>query len=97
MGKNRWLSIAAGLFLLSFTVLSAPHTVHHGLDHVNPQDCPVLAISDQTNGELPDLLTLSILTLLPSTDSAPILDLIPSERSLFEVPRNRAPPPSLSS
>lgn len=92
MGKNRWLSLAASLFLLYFTALSAPHTVHHGLDHFDPQECPVLAISDQTNGELPDLLTLSILTLLPSTDTAPILDLIPFERSLYEVPRNRPPP-----
>lgn len=92
MGKNRWLSLAASLFLLSFTVLGAPHTVHHGLDHFDPQECPILAISDQTNGELPDLLTLNILALLPSTDNAPILDLIPCERSLYAVPRNRAPP-----
>ena len=92
MSPNRWLSLAASLFLLSFAALSAPHTVHHGLDHFDPQECPVLAISDQTNGDLPDLLTHSILTLLPLTDGAPILDLIPFERSRYAVPQNRAPP-----
>ncbi len=97
MGQERWLSLAASLFLLSFAALSAPHTVHHGLDHVNPQECPVLAVSDQTNGDLPDLLTLNNLAPLPSSDTAPILDLIPFERTLYAVPRNRAPPPSLSS
>lgn len=97
MCKNRWLSLAVSLFLLSFAALSAPHTVHHGLDPVNPQECPVLAVSDQTNRELPDSSSLSLLALPPSTDSALTLDLIPIEKSLYAVPRTRAPPPVLSS
>jgi hypothetical protein len=92
MCQRRWLSVAVASLLLFYAAEAAPHTVHHGLDHVNPQECPVLAISDQTSGELPDLPTLGIVTLLPFTDTAPVLDLIPSERSLYAVPRNRAPP-----
>lgn len=97
MSRRRWLSIAVTSLLLFYAAEAPPHTIHHGLDHDSAPDCPILAISDQTSGELPDLLTLGIPALLPSTDTAPILDLIPLERSLYAVPRNRAPPPSLSS
>jgi hypothetical protein len=97
MRKKRRFAVAVTSLLLFYAAETPPHTVHHGLDHDSAADCPVLAISDQTSGELPHLLTLSLLAPLPSNETAPIPDLIPFEKSLYAVPRPRAPPPSLLS
>jgi hypothetical protein len=97
MTRRRWLSVAVTSLLLFYAAETPPHSVHHGLDHDSAPNCPILAISDQTSGEPPDLLTLNIPAPLPSTATATTLDLIPCERSFYAVPRPRAPPPSLPS
>ncbi len=90
--KGRRLSVAAAALLLFYAAEAPPHTVHHGLDYVDPQGCPVLAVSDQTSGELANDPCLLSLTLLPFTDSAQIFDPVPLEKPLYKISRTRAPP-----
>lgn len=95
MEKDRRLTLAVIAFLLFFAATAPPHTVHHGLDHFDHKDCPVLAASDQTTGELPDGLSLPI--LLPFTDDLPTFYQVVFEKSVYRTYRNRAPPLPLSS
>lgn len=90
MEKQRRLAPAVIALLIFFAVTSPPHTVHHGLDAVDLRECPVLAASDQLNGELPNDLSLNI--LLPSTDDSPIFHQVAPEKPAYRTYRNRAPP-----
>lgn len=93
MSKRHWLSLALVSLFLSYVVLSPPHTVHHGLHDVDPQECPVYEITTQTNGDLPDILPLPTPLLL--TNALPTFDLILPEKFAFLAHRSRAPPVSL--
>jgi hypothetical protein len=92
MSRRRWLSVAVTSVVLFYAAEAPPHTVHHGLDHVNPQECPVLAVSGHTNGELANDPCLLSLTPLPFTGSAPIFDPVPLEKPPYKISRTRAPP-----
>ncbi|MFQ5881753.1 MAG: hypothetical protein ACE5I9_04690 [Candidatus Methylomirabilales bacterium] len=93
MSKARWLSLANVGLLLSFAVIAPPHTVHHGVDAADTQECPVLTATDQTNAEHPDNLSLTI--FLPRTEDLSIFHHILLERPAYQVHRSRAPPFSL--
>jgi hypothetical protein len=93
--NNRWLSVVVASLLLLYAAEAAPHTVHHGLDHDSAPDCPVLAISDQTNGEPANDAGPALLPLPPFTRAVPILELVHPDKSFYEVLRTRAPPFSL--
>lgn len=94
MGKNHWLSLVVISQFLFFIVTAPPHTVHHGLHDVDPQECPVLAATLQADGEPPDDFCLAI--LLPCTHDLPIFDSIPRVISTYSTFRSRAPPLSHS-
>ncbi len=93
MEKGRRLVLVVIGLLLFFAVSAPAHTVHHGLHDVDSEKCPVLAVSTQTNGELPNIFPLPTSLLL--IDALPTFDLILSERFAPQVYRIRAPPVSL--
>ncbi|MFQ5989142.1 MAG: hypothetical protein ACE5K9_04415 [Candidatus Methylomirabilales bacterium] len=93
MFKHRRLSLVAIGHFLFFIVTAAPHTVHHGLHIADTEECPVYAITTQTTGDLPDILTLPSLLLL--TNLHLIFDLVLPERFTPQVYKSRAPPLTL--
>lgn len=93
MSRTRLLSLITVGLLFSLAVLAPPHTVHHGPDVVDPNECPVLATAHQTNIDLPE--TPSVPILLLSTHDAPIFELFSPETPARRAYRSRAPPLSI--
>lgn len=95
MSKNRWLSLAVLGQFVFFVVTAAPHTVHHGLDDVDSQECAVFAATLHADGQLPEDLSLSI--ILSCTHDVSISHHIFVQKQVWEDYRTRAPPLSLTS